>query len=115
LLTGIPSALQAVVLADLNVVAPPGGVLVRFINASPDAGPVNVAGVTPSLVTGLAAPTASSYVNMAQGAVTFTFTDTATGATLLTLPNVALTASQTYSIYLLGPVGALTAVVTQDF
>jgi len=114
-LTGVPSALQAVYLADLNVVAPPSGVLVRFINASPNAGPVNISGATPALVTGLASPTASSYVNMAQGGVTFTFTDTTTGATLVTLPDVTLTSTQTYSIYLLGPVGALTAVVTRDF
>ena len=114
-LTGVPSALQAVYLADVNVVAPPGGVLVRFINASPNAGPLDVAVTTPTLVTGLASPTASAYINMAQNTYTFIFTDSATGATVLTLPNVVLTSPQTSSIYVLGPVGALTGVVTQDF
>ncbi|MEP7327893.1 MAG: DUF4397 domain-containing protein [Betaproteobacteria bacterium] len=116
-LTGFPGALQAVYLADLNLVAAPGGVRVRFVNASPNAGPLTftVSGTATPVVTGLATPTASSYINLAAGTVTITATDTTTGDTVLTLPNVVLTSPQTSTVYVLGPVGAITGVVTQDF
>lgn len=116
-ITGFPSAPQAVYLADRNLPAPNGAVNVRIVNASPNAGPLTVtstASTTP-LVTGLPAPTASGYNIIAAGTYTFTFTDTATGATVLTLPNVVLTAPQTSSIYVIGPAAALTGVVTQDY
>jgi hypothetical protein len=116
-ITGFPSAPQAVYLPDLNLPAPNGAVNVRIVNASPNAGPITVtstASTTP-MVTGLPAPTASGYNIIAEGTYTFTFTDTATGATLLTLSNVVLTAPQTSSIYLIGPATALTGVVTQDY
>lgn len=118
-ITGFPSALQAVSLADLNLPAPNGAVKVRIVNASPDAGPLNVdvtpTSTTPPLVTGLPSPTASAYNIMPSGTYTFTFTDTANGATLLTLPNVILTTPQTSTIYVIGPASALTGVVTQDY
>ncbi len=116
-ITGFPGAQQAVYLADLNLPAPNGAVNVRIVNASPNAGPLTVtstASTTP-MVTGLPSPTASGYNVIGAGTYTFTFTDTATGATVLTLPNVVLTSPQTSTIYVIGPATALTGVVTQDF
>ncbi len=116
-ITGFPSAPQAVYLADRNLPAPNGAVNVRIVNASPNAGPITVtssASTTP-MVTGLPAPTASGYNILAAGTYTFTFTDTASGATVLTLPNVILTSPQTSTIYVIGPATALTGVVTQDY
>jgi len=114
-MTGFPAALQAVYLSDLNVVAAGGTARVRFINAAPNAGPMDIAVTSTSVVTGLASPTASPYISVNQNTVTFTFTDSTTGATLLTLPNIVLTSPQTYSIYVIGTAGALTGVVTRDF
>jgi hypothetical protein len=62
----------------------------------------------------VAFPTASAYVQLAAGTVTVTFTDVTTGAVVLTLNNVVLTAGQTSTIYVIGPAGALGGVVTQD-
>ncbi len=116
-ITGFPGATQAVYLADRNLPAPNGAVFVRIVNASPNAGPITVtstASTTP-MVTGLPSPTASGYNIVTAGTYTFTFTNTATGATVLTLPNVVLTSPQTSSIYIIGPATGLAGVITQDY
>lgn len=116
-ITGFPGAQQAVYLADRNLPAPNGAVFVRIVNASPNAAPITVtstASTTP-MVTGLASPTASGYNILTAGTYTFTFTDTASGATVLTLPNVILTSPQTSTIYIVGAASGLAAVVTQDY
>jgi len=116
-ITGFPGATQAVYLADLNLPAPSNAAFVRIVNASPNAGPITVtstASPTP-MVTGLPSPTASGYNIVPAGTYTFTFTNAATGATVLTLPNVVLTSPQTSSIYIIGPVTGLAGVITQDF
>lgn len=116
-ITGFPGSLQAVYLADLNVVAAPGGVRVRFVNTSPDAGPitVTVASTPPTVVTGIASPTASGYATFAAGTYSITVTSTASGATLLTLPNVVFTTPQTSSVYMIGPASGIGGFITQDF
>ena len=116
-ITGFPGATQAVFLADRNLPAPNGAVFVRIVNASPNAGPITVtstASTTP-MVTGLSSPTASDYNILAAGTYTFTFTNAATGATVLTLPNVVLTSPHTSSIYIIGSVTGLAGVITQDY
>ncbi len=118
-ITGLPGAQQAVVLNDLNLPAPNGTVKVRVVNASPNTGPITVTAApsatnTP-LATGLPWPTASGYNFMAAGVYSFRVTDTATGTTLLTIPDTLLTAPQTTTIYVIGPAGTLTGVLTRDF
>ena len=53
-------------------------------------------------------------VQIAAGTFPITFTDAVTGANVLTLDNVVLTANQTLTVYLIGSPGAVNGVVTQD-
>jgi Domain of unknown function (DUF4397) len=113
-LTGYPGGVTAIPLLDNNIPPLSGNVRLRFVNASPDAPPLSVSinAITP--VTGLASPTASPYIELAAGQVTFTVTNTATGAVLLTLADVVLTAGETSTIYILGPAAGLGGLVSQD-
>jgi hypothetical protein len=112
--TGLPGAQQAFVLNDLNLPPFSGNVRLRFVNTSWNSNPVNVSVNNVPQASAVAFPTASAYVQLAAGTVTVTFTDVTTGAVVLTLNNVVLTAGQTSTIYVIGPAGALGGVVTQD-
>jgi Domain of unknown function (DUF4397) len=113
--TGFAGATTAVALLDDNTPPLNNYAAVRIVNTSPDSPPLNVFLTdTTSAVTGLAANTASTYLQLVPGAQTFVFRDSTTGTTVLTLTNVALSSAQTYSIYVQGPAGALTGLVTPD-
>jgi hypothetical protein len=113
-ITGLPGSQVAFVLNDLNVPPSAGADRLRFVNASPGANPVNAAVNGTALASNVAFGTASAYVQTSPATVTITFTDAATGAVLASQANVVLTANQTSSIYLIGPPGAQSIVVTQD-
>jgi len=113
-LTGFPGSEKAVALIDNNLPPVSGNVRLRFVNTSPDAGPVDVSVNGTKLVSSLASPTASGYIELVAGTDTITFTDSATGATLLTLSNVILTSGQTSTVYLLGPAASLSGLVSLD-
>jgi hypothetical protein len=53
-------------------------------------------------------------VQLASGTYPITFTDATTGAVVLQLDSVNLTAVGTYTVYAIGPSGALGGFVTQD-
>ncbi len=112
--TGPAGALQAYVLTDLNL--PPFGsnVRLRFVNTSWNSNPVNVAVNNVPQASSVAFPNASGYVQVASGTYPITFTDAVTGAVVLQLENVNLTAVGTYTVYAIGPAGALGGFVTQD-
>lgn len=112
--TGLPGSQQAFVLNDLNLPPAGGNVRLRFVNASWNSNPLNVSVNNVAQVSALAFPTASAYVQVAAATVPITFTDATTGAVVLTLDNVVLTAGQTSTIYVIGPAGAIGGVVTQD-
>jgi hypothetical protein len=112
--TGLPGAQQAFVLNDLNLPPFSGNVRLRFVNTSWNSNPLNVGVNGVTLASAVAYPTASAYVQLAAAPVTIVFTDATTGAVVLQLDNVALTAGQTSTIYAIGPQGALGGVVTQD-
>ena len=61
----------------------------------------------------MATNTASAYCQIVSNSYTFTFRNPATGAIVLTLARGGIGAGQTYSIYALGPAGALTGLVTR--
>ncbi len=113
-ITGLPGANQAIVLNDLNSPPSPGNVRLRFVNASPDAGPIDVLVDGTVRVTGLAPQTASGYVELVQGTYTFTFNSTTTGATLLALPGQVFNEAVTTSIFAIGQAIAMSGLVTQD-
>jgi len=112
--TGLPGAQQAFVLQDMNLPPFGGNVRLRFVNTAWDANPVNVALNGTAVATGVAYATASAYVQAPAATATFTFTDSVTGAVLLSLPDVVLTAGQTNTVYFLGPAAAAGGFVTQD-
>lgn len=105
---------QAFAFLDQNVPPYSGQVRLRFINASWDSNPVNVAVNGTAMGSTLAYGTASAYGQLAATTATITFTDAVTGAVLASQPNVVLVAGQTSTIYLMGPVGAQSVLVSQD-
>ncbi len=112
--SGVPGAQKAYVLRDLNVPPLAGNSRLRFVNASSDAGPVNVLVNGVAQASGLAAGTASAYVEVVGGTVAIVFNDATTGLPVVSLPSVVLTAGQTSTVYVIGPAAALSGVVTQD-
>jgi hypothetical protein len=113
--TGLPGSQQAFVLNDLNVPPFGGNIRLRFVNTSWNSNPLNVAVNGVSQATAVAFPTASPYVQLASAAtMTIVFTDATTGAVVLTLPDLVLTAGHTSTIYVIGPQGAVGGVLTQD-
>lgn len=113
LLTGLAGAEQVVVLNDLNYPPLVGNTRLRVVNASPDAPPITMTLSGTQQFAGLAYPTASSYLEFAGNTYNLVFTDPA-GNTLLTLSNIIISAGQTNSLYLVGPVASLAGVFTQD-
>jgi Domain of unknown function (DUF4397) len=113
--TGFSGATAAVGLTDDNSLPAGGFAAVRFVNSSPDSDPLSVfAGGTVALVTGLATNAASTYQQIPAGATNFTFLDSTNATLVLTLTNVPLVSGQVNTIYVQGPAGALTGLVTPD-
>jgi hypothetical protein len=103
-----------VALADMNVPPLSNNMRLRFVNASPDAPPLDILVNGTKQVTALASPTASSYFEIPGGTVSLTFIASTTGATLLTLADQTLAAGQTYTVYAIGPSAALAGLVATD-
>lgn len=116
-ITGPSGGLQAYVLNDVNLPPFGGEVRLRFVNASWNSNPVNISVNGTQVATALAFPTASAYVPViAATTYTITFTDAVTGAVVLTSTpdNTVLVTGFTSTIYLIGPQGAVGALITQD-
>ena len=113
-LTGFPGALKAVTLDDDNLPASTGQPRVRFVNASPDAPPLDVLVGTNKVVSALASPTASAYNQIDAGTYTVVFNNAATGTALLTVPGVVLVLGQTTTFFVVGAVGGLAPLITVD-
>jgi hypothetical protein len=122
-LVGNAGAQQAYALSDLNLPLASGNVRLRFVNAAPGSNPVNVSVSGTVQATAVPFSTASGYVQVAQAAaVPITFTDSVTGATIITITpdlNAAIapftTLPQAVSFYLVGPPAAPGVIVTQDY
>ncbi len=80
---------------------------VRLIHASPDAPPVNVAvaGTDTNVFTGVAFRNVSPYVPVPAGSYNLEVKVNATGATVLTIPNVQLQARTVYTVVAVGLAG----------
>jgi hypothetical protein len=118
-LVGTPSSLGVLNFQDDNLPPSTGDAKFRFINVSPNAGPIDVQ-VNFQAVPGaqaLATNTASPYVNYVQNPLPgYTITANITGqtTTALTLTGVEVLAGGTYTIYVTGNAGSLQGVVTRD-
>jgi len=122
-IVGSAGAQQAYLLQDMNNPPTSGGtVRLRFVNAMAGANPVNVSVAGTNQATAVAFPTASPYAQVTSAAaVPITFTDTATGATILAITpdlNVAqpgfATIPLTMTFYLVGSPSAPAVIITQD-
>jgi hypothetical protein len=112
--TGFAGATTAIALRDDNMPPAPSSAAVRFVNASPDSGPLDA--YINDVRVGQAIPTneASQYFQIVFNTYTVTFRNPTTGAIVLTLPGVGFNAGQTYSVYALGPAGTLAGFTTAD-
>jgi len=85
-----------------------------MINGSPDSPPFDVFANDVKVASALAYTKSSPYTEIEGNILTLRFVDPATGATLATIPNVALGVGTVLSIYASGPVAQLAVVVVQD-
>ncbi len=118
-LTGPAGALQSLLLTDNNLPPAATRARVRFVNSSTDVAAIDVFVNFSKQVASLAMNTASSGIEYDADptlGTSYEIDFNVSGSTLtsLSLPAVILTGGKSYSIYLVGPRAALSAVVTQD-
>ena len=118
-LTGPAGALVGTVLADNNLPPAAGRARIRFVNSSPDLGPVDVYVNFSKQVSGLATNAASAYVEVSADAALgtafeFDFNLAGTTTPALKLPNTTIIAFHTYTIYVIGLANGLQGVVVKD-
>jgi len=116
---GASGALTATVLSDNNLPPPLGRARVRFVNSSPNQGPLDVYINFSKQVSGLATNTASTYTEVSADATLgtafeFDFNVAGTTTPVLKLANTTLIAGHTYSIYVIGVAPALQGLVVKD-
>jgi Domain of unknown function (DUF4397) len=105
--TGFAGATTAVGLIDNNLPPAGGTASVRFVNASPNSNPLDVYVGDVKEVPALATNAASAYASISANLYVVSFKDSVTGETVLSMPNTGFNSGQTYTIYVLGPAGAL--------
>jgi hypothetical protein len=118
-LNGPAGALVGTVLADNNLPPPAGRARLRFVNSSPDLGPVDVYINFSKQVSGLATNAASVYNEVTADTTLgtsfeFDFNIAGTTTPALKLPNTTVVGGHTYSIYLIGLSTALQGLVVKD-
>jgi hypothetical protein len=112
---GTNDALQGFALQDLNL-APqtPGNARLRVVNVESASSSVTTL-LNGSLIVGaLSTGQPSLYFELPPASYNFTFVDATTQAPVLNANNVVLGADHTYTLFLLGPPGQLTYLLTQD-
>lgn len=113
-ITGFAGATTAVALLDNNLPPGPSSAAFRFVNASPNAGTLDAYANDVLQASAIAPSTASAQVQLVGTTYTITFKDHTTGAPVLVLPALGFNAGQNYSVYVLGPAGALVGLATAD-
>jgi hypothetical protein len=118
-LYGSAGALGALILADMNVTTLTTKAQVRFVNVAAALGTVDVYANGTLATSGVGQNAASPYVlldALADGTTyQFDFDPAGTTTPALSVPGVKLVAGGVYTIYVVGPPGALQGVVVQDF
>ena len=112
---GNAGAEHAISLQDLNYLPmTPGNARVRVVNVGSDTGSVTTF-VNGTLTVGaLVNGSPSLYFELPASTYLFSFVDSASSTNLLDVPNVTLAAGHTYTLFLIGPAGHLTTLLTQD-
>jgi Domain of unknown function (DUF4397) len=118
-LYGGAGSLGALVLTDANVSTLAARAQVRFVNVSPDLPSLDVYANGVLATSGLVENSASGYalLDAVAGGTNYQFDFDLSGTTapVLTVPGVSLVAGGIYTIYVMGPAGALRGIVVQDF
>ena len=112
--TGSPGSQTAVVLTDDNLPGATGAARVRFVNVATNLGAVDVLVNFAKRVSNLAPNAASAYVELTEDTYAINFDLAGTTTIVLSLPSVAVTATRTYTLYLVGTSGQLAGVLTRD-
>ena len=112
---GSAGSVVAAGLTDINLLPTvAGNARVRVVNANSSSLSVNTF-VNGALTVGtLAAGTPSLYFELPAQTYTFGFVDATTSTSLIDIPGVVLAAGHTYTLFLIGPAGQLTTLLTQD-
>ncbi|HTP48871.1 MAG TPA: DUF4397 domain-containing protein [Casimicrobiaceae bacterium] len=111
--------LRGLVLSDDNSPPAAGRARIRFVNASPDLTAMDVYVNFVRQFGAVASNTASPYTELVADATgmtayEFDFNVAGTNMPVLQLPGVTITSGKTYSVYVVGPLGALQGVVVAD-
>ncbi len=117
--SGPTGGLSPLVLNDNNLPPPALNARVRFVNASPGLGPIDVYVNFSNTIPNLAQNAGSIYVNETADstigtAYEFDFNVAGTTTPVLKLPGVVIIAGHTYTVYVVGPSNAPQGVVSQD-
>jgi hypothetical protein len=117
--SGPTGGLVPLVLNDNNLPPPALNARVRFVNASPGLGPIDVYVNFSNTIPNLAQNSGSIYVNETADstigtAYEFDFNVAGTTTPVLKLPGVVIIAGHTYTVYVVGPSNAPQGVVSQD-
>jgi hypothetical protein len=112
--TGTLGAQTAVVLNDNNLPGTAGSARVRFVNAAPGLGAVDVLINFARRVSALDTNSASAYVELVEDTYAIDFNLAGTTNVALSMPAVSVSAGRTYTLYLTGTSGQLAGVLTRD-
>jgi len=117
--SGPPGGLIPLVLNDNNLPPPALNARVRFVNASPGLGPIDVYINFSKSTAALVENSASLYINETADATIgtayeFDFNIAGTTTPVLKMPGVVIIAGHTYTVYVVGPANAPQGVVSQD-
>jgi len=112
---GTAGAQQSFTLQDINFLPiTPTNARIRVVNATSGGATFNTLVNGTLTVATLANAATSLYFELPAASYVFDFVDPTTSANLLSLPNAAVAAGHTYTIFVIGPPGQVTALVTQD-
>ena len=112
--TGLPGAQSAFGLSDNNLPGTTGTARLRFVNAAPNVGPIDVLVNFAKKVSALPQNTGSTYSEFLEDSYQIDFVLAGTATPLLTLPGVAVTGGHTYTLYFTGTAGQFTGLLARD-
>jgi uncharacterized protein DUF4397 len=112
--TGLPGGQSAFGLSDSNLPGTTGTARLRFVNAAPNLGPIDVLVNFAKKVSSLSPNSASSYIEFVEDTYQIDFVISGSATSVLTLPGVSLTAAHTYTLYFTGTTGQFTGLLTRD-
>ena len=118
-LNGAAGTLVGTVLTDNNLPPPAGRAHIRFVNSSPDQGPLDVYINFSKQVSGLGTNTASGYNEVTADttlgtAFEFDFNVAGTTTPVLKMPNTTIVGGHVYTVYVIGLSTGLQGVVVKD-